>query len=333
MNIESILSEVTKKIFQPVYLLHGEEPYYIDIISNAIYQNALEEHERDFNQAVLYGKDTDLLSIISEAKNYPMMADRRLVVVREAQNLKDDFAKLEAYCENPNPTTVLVIEYKYKKFDSRKKIAKIIAKNGVMFESVKVKDYQLTNWINSYLRDRNYQITPKASQLLADSLGNDLSKITNELSKLELLLQKGTTISDIHIEENIGISKDYNVYELVNAISTRDTYKAFQIVEYFENNPKAGPLVLVISSIFNLFSQIMRIQFSSSKIPDELAKQLKVHPFVVKGLIQASKIYPPKKAASNISVLYEFDLKSKGVNNSSATPGELMKEMIYKLMY
>ncbi len=332
MNVEAIISEIEKKLFKPVYLLHGEEPYYIDAIGSAIYKNALQEEERDFNQSVMYGKDADVLAVISEAKGFPMMSERRLVIVREAQDLKD-IEKLEAYCAQPNLSTVLVLEYKYKKFDSRKKITKEIAKNGIVFQSDKVKDYQLTGWINSYLTKRNYTITPKASQLLSDSLGNDLSKITNELNKLELLLQKGTAINEIHIEENIGISKDFNVFELVNAIASRDILKAFQIVEYFSNNPKAGPLVVVITNIFNFYSRIMRIQFSTSKAPDELAKQLGVHPFAVKELIQASKIYPPKKAAANISILHEYDLKSKGVNNSSMPEGELMKELIFKLMH
>lgn len=331
MNFDAILSEINKKIFKPIYLLHGEEPYYIDQVSDEIHKNALEEHERDFNQTILYGKDADVLTVISEAKGYPMMAERRLVIIREAQDLKD-IEKLETYCANPNPTTVLVLEYKYKKFDSRKKIFKEISKNGIDFLSDKIKDYQLTNWINTYLSKRNYSITQKASQLLADSLGNDLSKITNELGKLEILLQKGTAINEIHIEENIGISKDYNTFELVNAIAVRDSLKAFQIVDYFANNPKAGPLVVVIGNIFTFFSRIMRIQFANTKIPDELAKQLGVHPFAVKELIQASNLYPPKKAAANITILHEYDLKSKGINNSSMSEGELMKELIYKLM-
>lgn len=332
MNVDAIISDLNKKIFKPIYLLHGEEAYYIDLIGKAIHENALEEHERDFNQTIVYGKDADVLSVVSEAKGYPMMSERRLVIVREAQDLKD-IDKLEAYCAQPNPTTVLVLEYKYKKFDSRKKIVKEIAKNGIVFQADKVKDYQLTDWINRYLLKRNYSITPKASQLLADSLGNDLSKIVNELSKLELLLQAGTAINEIHIEENIGISKDYNVFELVNALAVRDVPKAFKIVDYFAHNPKAGPLTVIVANMFTFYSRLMRIQFSASKVPDDLARQLGVHPFAVKELIQASKIYPPKKAAANISILYEYDLKSKGVNNSSMTEGELMKELIFKLMH
>lgn len=332
MDHKSIIQEVKNKQFKPVYLLHGEEPFYIDMISKAITENALEEHERDFNQTILYGKDADVLTVISEAKGYPMMAERRLVVIREAQDLKgiDD---LEAYCSQPNPSTVLVLAYKYKKFDSRKKLIKEISKNGVVFTSDKVKEYQLVDWITNYLKTTEFSITPKASILLADFLGNDLSKITNELDKLALLLQKGTTINEVHIEENIGISKDYNVFELTNAIAVRDVPKAMKIVNYFEHNPKSGPLVMVISNVFNLFSRLMRIHFLPNKSNEAVAQALKIHPYATKELIQATKIYPPKKVSANVSILHEYDLKSKGVNNSTFSDGDLLKELIFKLMH
>ncbi len=332
MDHKSIIQDIKNKRFKLVYLLHGEEPYYIDLISKAIIENALEDHERDFNQMITYGKDSETLSIISEAKGYPMMAERRLVVVREAQDLKD-IELLEKYCAQPQPTTVLVIMYKYKKFDSRKKFFKEIAKNGLVYTSDKIKEYQLVDWINNYLKTTEYSITPKASTLLADFLGNDLSKITNELDKLALLLQKGTTINEVHIEENIGISKDYNVYELTNAIAVRDVNKAFTIVNYFEHNPKSGELVLVIGNIFNLFFKLMRVHFATNKSSESLSQLLKIHPFAVKELLNASKIYPPKMISRNISFLYEYDLKSKGVDNSSFTKADLMKELIYKLMH
>lgn len=332
MDHKSIIQEVQKKQFKPVYLLHGEEPYYIDLISKAIQDNALEEHERDFNQTVLYGKDADVLSIISEAKGYPMMAERRLVIIREAQDLKgiDD---LESYCSQPNPTTVLVLAYKYKKFDSRKKLIKEISRQGIVFTSDKVKEYQLVDWIGNYLKSTDFGITPKASMLLADFLGNDLSKVTNELDKLALLLQKGTTINEVHIEENIGISKDYNVFELTNAIAVRDVPKAMKIVNYFEHNPKSGPLVMVISNIFTLFSRLMRIHFLPNKSNDAIAQALKIHPFATRELLQATKIYPPKKVSANVSILHEYDLKSKGVNNQTFSDGDLLKELVFKLMH
>ena len=332
MDHKSIIQDVKNKQFKPIYLLHGEEPYYIDLISKEIIEHALEEHERDFNQMIIYGKDSDVLSIISEAKGYPMMAQRRLVVIREAQDLKD-IELLESYCAQPQPTTVFVILYKYKKFDSRKKIFKEISKSGLVYCSDKIKDYKLVEWINNYLKTTEYSITPKASILLADFLGNDLSKITNELDKLSLLLQKGTTINEVHVEDNIGISKDYNAYELVNAIATRDVNKAFTIVTYFEHNPKAGELTLVIGNIFTLFFKLMRLHFATNKSNDALSQVLKIHPFLVKDFVNASKIYPPKMISRNISFLYEYDLKSKGVNNSSFTKADLMKELIYKLMH
>lgn len=332
MDHKSIIQDVKNKHFKPIYLLHGEEPYYIDLISKAIIANALEEHERDFNQSVFYGSDSEVLSIISEAKGYPMMAERRLVVIREAQDLKN-FEMLEKYCAKPEQSTVLVIMYKGKKFDSRKKIFKDISKNGLAFSSDKLKDYQLVDWINNYLKTTDFSITSKASSLLADYLGNDLSKIINELDKLALLLQKGTTINEVHIDENIGISKDYNVFELTNAIAVRDVNKAFTIVNYFEHNPKAGELVVIIPSIFNFFFKLMRIHFSNNKSTDALIQLLKIHPFAVKELVNASKIYPPKMISRNISFLHEYDLKSKGVNNDSFTKADLMKELIYKLMH
>lgn len=332
MDSKQIIQQVQQKNFHPVYLLHGEEPFYIDSISRAIVENALEEHERDFNQTIVYGKDADVLAVISEAKGFPMMSERKLVIVREAQDLKD-IDKLEMYCSQPNPTTLLVLEYKYKKFDSRKKMYKEVAKNGLVYHSEKIKEYQLIDWITNYLKTTEYGITPKASSLLADFLGNDLGKITNELDKLALLLQKGTTINEVHIEENIGISKDYNVFELINALAVRDVPKALRIADYFDKNPKSGPLVVIISNVFTFFSRLMRIHFLSNKSSDAVAKELKVHPYATRELIQATKIYPPKKISANVAILHEYDLKSKGVGNASFTEGELLNELIYKLMH
>lgn len=332
MDYQSILKDVRKEQFKPIYLLHGEEPYYIDLVSKAIVDHCIPEDFKDFNQVVVYGKDADVLSIISEAKGFPMMAERRLVMVREAQDLKD-IEELEKYCANPNPTTVFVLAYKYKKFDSRKKMYKEVSKNGVVLLSDKIKDYQLPDWIQNYLKTIELSITSKACNLLSDFLGNDLSKITNELDKLSLLLPKGTTINEVHVEENIGISKDYNVFELINSIRNRDVPKAFQIVHYFEHNPKAGPMVVLVGQIFSLFAQLMRVHFASNKTPDAIAQQLRVHPFVAKEIVQATKIYPPKKISANIAILHEYDLKSKGVNSSSFSDGELMRELVYKLMH
>ena len=332
MDHKAIIRDIENKKFEKVYFLHGEEAYFIDEITKALVDNVLEEHERDFNQAIMYGKDSEVLNVISEAKGYPMMAERKLVIIKEAQDLKD-FDSLESYFENPSDKTVFVINYKHKTFDTRKKIAKVIAQSGLMFKSEQVKDYQLPDWITNYVKSVGYTITSKASILLSEFLGSDLSRITNELSKLFLLLEKGTAINDIHIEENIGISKDYNPFELTNAISVRDVPKAFKIANYFEHNPKAGDMMVVVPTTFNFFSCLMRIHFLPNKSKEAVSAALKVHPFVATQMINATRVYNPKKIAANIAILHEYDLKSKGIGNSSFTQGDLMREMIYRLLH
>jgi DNA polymerase-3 subunit delta len=302
------------------------------LITNAIIECALKEHERDFNQTILYGKDSDVLSIISEAKGYPMMAERRLVILKEAQDLRG-LEDLLPYIEKPSAKTIFVINYKYKNYDSRKKSIKAAAKNGIVYKSDKVPDYKLVDWIETFVKSKGYGIIPKASMLLAEFLGNDLSKISNELDKLNILIETGTTINEIHIEENIGISKDYNVFELVNAISIRDITKANTIVDYFNYNPKAGHIVVVVGNLFNHFSRLMKIHFLPNKNRATISSALGIPPFIAGQLLAATEIYNPKKIAANIALLHEYDLKSKGVGNSSFTSGQLMKELIYRLMH
>ena len=332
MSHQKVISDIENGVFQKVYFLHGEEPYFIDLIIDALLKHALQEHERDFNQTILYGKDSDALSMISEAKGYPMMAERRLVVLKEAQDFRQ-IEDLASYFEAPSDQTIFVLGYKYKKYDSRKKSIKAAAKNGIVFHSEKVKEYKLPDWISAYVKTKGYGITPKATILLAEFLGNDLSKIVNELNKLDILIESGTTINEIHIEENIGISKDFNVFELVNAVSTRNVAKANQIVDYFEHNPKGGSIIMVISSLFKMYSQLMKIHFLQNKSREAVASAIRVHPFVAGELLKATKIYNPKKIAAVIATLHEYDLKSKGVGNSSFTHGQLMKELIYRIMH
>ena len=332
MDHKLIIRDIEAGKFEKIYFMHGEEAFFIDAITNAIIKHALEDHERDFNQTILYGKDSDALSVISEAKGYPMMAERRLVILKEAQDFKglDDLAP---YFESPSDQTIFVVNYKYKKYDSRKKSIKAAAKNGLVYKSDKVPEYKLAEWINTYVSSSNYSITPKASMLIAEFLGNDLSKIVNELEKLQILVEEGTTINEIHIEENIGISKDYNVFELVNAISIGDVSKANKIVDYFDHNPKATSIIMVVSSLFNHFSKLMKIHFLQNKSREAVAAAVKVPPFVAGQLMSATKLYNPKKIAANIAILHEYDLKSKGLGNSSFTHGQLMKELVYRLMH
>lgn len=327
-----IIKDIESGRFEKIYFLHGEEPLFIDMITDAIVKNALEEHERDFNQTIIYGKEADALSLISEAKGYPMMAERRLVVLKEAQDFRG-MEDLLPYFENPSNQTILVINHKYKTYDTRKKSMKAVAKNGLVFKSEKVKEYKLPDWIKDHVISQGYSITPKASMLLAEFLGNDLSRIVNEIEKLEILVEKGTTINEIHIEENIGISKDYNVFELINAVGSRNIEKANRIVDYFDHNPKATSIIVVISNLFNHYSRLMRIHFLENKSREAIAAAIKVHPFVAGELLSSAKIYNPKKIAANIAVLHEYDLKSKGVGNTSFTHGQLMKELIFRLMH
>jgi DNA polymerase-3 subunit delta len=334
MDHKSVIKDLQEKKFKSVYLLQGEEPYYIDLISKEIEKQALEEHERDFNQTIIYGKDVDVLSLITDLNGFPMMAERRLIVVREAQDIKDkDFDLFENYFKQPNPTTIFVLAYKYKKLDSRKKVYKEISKVGLIFTSDKIREYQIPQWIDNYLKSSSYSITPKASKLLTDFLGNDLSKITNELDKLSILIQKGTTINEIHIEENIGVSKDFNIFELSAAIQMRDVPKVFQIIDYFEHNPKSGPLPVVIGQIFGFFIKLMRVHFLSDKSPANIAAECKINPYFAKDYITACKLYNPTKIANNIAILHEYDLKSKGLGSSGdVSDGQLMKELAYRLI-
>ena len=332
MDYKLLLKDIRNKKFEKMYFLHGEEAYFIDLIADAIMDQALEEHERDFNQTILYGKDTELLSLISELKAYPMMSERRLVVLKEAQDFKN-MDGLEQYAEHPSGMTIFVICHKYKTFDARKKILKSFAKNGTIFKSDKVREYQLADWILNYVKSTGYGINSKASMLLAEFLGTDLGRIVKELEKLAILLPTGTTIDETHIELNIGISKDYNVFEFVNAISTRNTEKAFKIIQYFDYNPKAADLPMIISNLFKFFSQIMRIHFLPNKSREAVAQSIGVHPFIAGELLQAKNQYDPRKIAAAIELLHRFDLKSKGVGNSSMTHGELLKELTYQILH
>ncbi len=332
LDYTQIIKQVKEKKFEQIYLLHGEEPYFIDLISDAIVENALEEHERDFNLTVVYGKDADAGQIIAEAKAYPTMSERRVVIMREAQSF-GKFDDLTPYFQNPNPQTIFVICHKYKNLDARSSASKAIAKNGLVFKSEKIKDYNLADYIIGMAKKMGYNMSQKAAILLAEFLGNDLSKVQGELDKLALLVEKGSTINDVHIEENIGISKDFNIYELTNAVATRDVPKAFLIVNHFEHQPKSGPLVAVIANLFGMYAKLMRMHFMNGLTDEEMARKLGMHPFILKQNKQYLKIYPPRKISANIATLHEYDLKSKGLGNSNFTDGELMRELIYKMMH
>jgi DNA polymerase-3 subunit delta len=327
-EVQEIIKNVKERNFKPIYFFMGEEPYYIDKLTEYIEENILEEHEKDFNQTIVYGRDVSMNDIFSAAKRYPMMADYQLVVVREAQELSRTIDDLEKYLENPQPTTILVFAYKYKTLDKRKKLPKTIAKVGVLFESKKLYENQIADWITKILASKKYTIEPKAAAMLVEFLGNDLSKISNELSKLQIILPPDTKITAKHIEDNIGISKDYNNFELQNAIGTKDILKAYKIVEYFAQNPKDNPLVVTIGVLYSYFSKLLLYHGLKDKNPSIVASALGVNPFFVKDYEAAARNYPMKKVSQNIQILRTIDMKSKGVNANALPQIDLSKELL-----
>jgi DNA polymerase-3 subunit delta len=332
-TFERILSEIGKKQFHPVYFLSGEESYYIDQVSDYIQENALNESEKTFNQTILYGKDTNAVTVMDAAKRFPMMSSHQVVIVKEAQDLKD-IDNLIHYVENPLSSTLLVLNYKYKKPDKRKKIFKSLIKNSVHLESNKLYDNQVPAWISAYVASKNVSIEPKASVLLVEFLGSDLSKISNEIDKLIIALNENEKmITSSLIERNIGISKDYNNFELQNALGKKDVLKANRIINYFADNQKNHPLVLTINTLYSYFSKILIYYWIKDKSRDNLAEQLGVRPFFVKDYVDASRNYNANKVIQIIGILREYDLKSKGYKGIVIAPRDLLKEMIFKILH
>jgi DNA polymerase-3 subunit delta len=329
---KEIVNNIQKGSVSPLYFLMGEEPYYIDRISDFIAQNLLAEEEKGFNQIIMYGRDTNIDEIVSNAKRYPMMAERQVIIVKEAQDLSRSIEKLVDYAENPQPTTTLVFCYKYKSLDKRKKLSKVLNKSGILFESKRLYENQVADWIMKTLKARNYTISPKAAQMLVEFLGIDLGKIDNELNKLQLITPEGTQITPELIEQNIGISKDFNNFELRKAIGMRDSLKAHRIVNYFAQNPKDNPMVVTISLLFSYFSQIMQYHGLPDKSKANVAKQLKVHPYFVGDYVVAAKNYPMKKVSQVIGLLHESDVKGKGVGAVNISHGDLLKELMVKIL-
>ena len=331
-EVKQLVTDIKQGNLKPIYFLMGEEAYYIDKISDFIEDNVLAEEEKGFNQMVLYGRDVAVDDIVGNAKRYPMMAERQVLIVKEAQDLSRTIEKLVSYAENPQPTTVLVINYKYKKLDKRKALYKAIKKIGVVYESKKLYENQVADWIRRVLSGQNYSIAPKAAQMLVEFLGTDLGKISNELDKLKIVLPEGTQISPDHIEENIGISKDYNNFELRKAVGERNVVKAQKIAKYFADNPKDNPMVVTVSLLFNFFSQLLQLHGLNDKNPRHVASALKVNPYFVNEYITAARNYPMKKVSAVIATLRNFDVKSKGVGANAVPQGDLLKELLVRIM-
>jgi len=334
-----VLNELKKKIYKPIYFLTGEEAYFIDKITDFIADNVLEESEKAFNQTILYGKDVDVPGVINAARRFPMMSNYQVIIVKEAQSIKK-LEDLEIYLKAPQKSTVLVICHRLKSGDNKgrsEKIKKVMAlseKIGVLFESKKLYDNQVPAWITQYLAERGISIPPVPANLLNDYLGNDLSKITNELDKLIITLpQDNRKITSEHIERNIGLSKDYNRFELTKALGARDILKVNRIADYFAKNPNSNPLTLSLSSIYQYFVKIFRYHFLKEKSQGAVASELGVNIYFVDEYIKAAKIYNPRKCVDIFSNLREYDMRAKGLNNDSTDEGELLRELVWKIMH
>ncbi|MDR0941646.1 MAG: DNA polymerase III subunit delta [Bacteroidales bacterium] len=334
MDYQQILQDLDKKIYYPIYLLSGEEPYYIDKIADKIADCVLSDDEKAFNQTIIYGKDTDVQSVSQLAKRFPMMSSYQVVIVKEAQDLKK-IEDLHFYAENPLKSTILVLCYKYKKFPGTTKLAKLVKKNGVDYESTALKEWETSKWIKAYVKEFSYQIDDDTATLLAEFLGNSMHKLANEIQKLMILLPKGSAITRKDIERNIGISNEYNNLELTKAFGNKDVLKVQRILQSYAANPKANPIQVTIAALFGYFRKLLILYFLPSKTNEAIAEALKISPnnFVIQQYINAQKRYSATKLVEIIALLRQYDMMSKGVDVGSTSQGDLMRELAFKILH
>ena len=333
MDYTPIIADIKNKVYSPIYFLEGEEPYFLDLISDYILENVLSEDEKGFNQSILYGKDLSIDTIMTTAKRFPMMAERQVVVIREAQNIRN-IEDLSAYAEKPMKSTILVINHKYKTIDKRKKLYKAVQKNGVYFESKPLYDNQIPAWISKYLKGKNLGIDQRAAQMIADFIGSDLQRIVNELEKVCISLVPGTSIMPDDVERNIGISKEFNIFELQNSLGNRDILKANRIINFFIDNEKNNPLTVILGNLLNYFRKLLVYHSIENKSDRSLvAQKLGVNPFFINDYVNASKNYSLDKAIKIIAIMRECDLRSKGARGGSTTNGDILRELTFKILH
>lgn len=333
-----VLQSLKKGQYASVYFLQGDEPYYIDLIADHIEKNAIPEHEKGFNQIIMYGKDVTMNAVITNARRFPMMAEKQLVLVKEAQEIQD-FNKaegqklLEAYLQNPVPSTLLVFCYKYKALDNRKAFTKLIDKNAVLVNTKKLYDNQIPDWISNYVTEKGYTISPKATFMISEFVGNNLERISNEIEKMMVNLDGAAQITESHVERYIGISREYNVFELQKALTNKNTEKANQIINYFAANPRANPIIPIIAMLFSFFSKLLIAHHTKDKSDQNLASVLKINPFFVKEYKLALNNYRLSKVINNIHHLKNADLQSKGVQIGTVNEVQILKELVFKLLH
>jgi len=331
MSAEKIIAEIKKGVLKPVYWLEGEEDYFIDKVINYAENNILNESEKSFNQTVFYGKDADWADVVNACRRYPMFSDKQVVVLKEAQAMRN-VEKLESYVDKPLLSTILFVAYKNKKVDGRTKLAKLLKEKGVVLSTKKMYDNELPEWTQQLVKSKGLSINRKALFLLIDHIGNDLNRLNNEIDKLALNLGNRDTITDDDIETYVGVSKDFNVFELQQSIANRDLYKAIRIINYFEANPKAAPIQLVLPSLYNFFSKVQMVYSVPSRDEKSIAAAIGVNHFFVKDYLQAAQQYSALTIERLLLLLHQYNLKSIGINSIDTSDAMLLKEMTVKIM-
>ncbi|MFT4095251.1 MAG: DNA polymerase III subunit delta [Niabella sp.] len=330
MAVEKVLADWKKNNYKPIYWIEGDEEYYVDQLVDYAEQNILTESEASFNLTVFYGKDAVWTDILNACRKYPMFSDKQVVLVKEAQQLKD-VDKLEPYIQKPLASTIFVIAFKDKKLDARTRFAKLVKDKTEYIVTKKLYDNALPEWVNAFVAQKGYSITPKANTLIVDHIGNDLSRIRNEIDKILINIGARKSITEEDVENYVGISKEFNVFELQSAIATKDLAKAIRIIQYFEANPKTGPIQLILPSLYSFFSKVYMI-YGAGSGEDAIARQIGVGPYFVKGYLQASKTYSFREVEKVLLLLHQYNLKSLGINTARAEDAELLKEMVAKIM-
>lgn len=331
MSVDSIIADLKKKKFKPIYWLEGEEPFFIDEVMNFAEHHILKESEASFNLSIFYGKDAQWADIVNACRRYPMFSEVQVVLLKEGQQMKD-IEQLESYIENPLPSTLLVVSYKDKKLDARTKFAKTIKSKGEILSTKKIYENQLPDWINALVKAHELTITQKATLLLCENIGNDLSRIKNEIEKIAVNLKNSNTINDEVIEQFVGVSKEYNVFELQDAIAKKNLSKAIRIIQYFEKNPKAAPMQLILPSLYSFFSKVLLIFSSNGNDEKSMAASLGINPYFIKDYILASRNYKYEGTEKILLLLHQYNLRSIGINDNNTNDAELLKEFVVKVI-
>jgi DNA polymerase III subunit delta len=331
MSVQKILDDWKKKLFKPLYWLEGEEEYFIDKVVDYAEHHILPESEASFNLSIFYGKDANWADIVNACRRYPMFAERQVVILKEAQQMKD-IDKLESYIETPLSSTVFVVSYKEKKLDARKKFTKLVKENGVLVTTKKMYDREVPEWTQELVKSKGLTISPKGLALLVDHIGNDLTRIENEIDKLSVNLGKRTSVTEDDIENYIGVSKDYNVFELQSALAAKDLPRTIRIIQYFEANPKAAPIQVVLPSLYSFFSKVFMVFGAGTKDEKTIATTIGVNPYFIKDYLLAARLYTYPGVENTLLLLHNYNLKSVGVGSINTEQASLLKELVVKMM-